>query len=442
VTGSARLFRVAIGRSATRGASTACAVVLMGTAWLAPAAAQVSGPEFQVNSFTTDYQGHPAAAAEASGGVVVVWDSEGQDGGARGVFGQRFQADGSPLAAEFAVNTFTTLAQGVSAVAAAGAGDFVVAWTSYQQDGNGAGVFAKRFVAGTPQTEFQVNTSTLGDQKGVAVAADAAGETAIAWWSVGQDGSGPAVVTRRFASTGTPLSAEQIVNSFTTGTQWFPAVAAVGTSEFVVAWESSSQDGSGYGIRARRVDVTGLPSGSEIAVNAFTTGEQNRPAVAADSAGGFVVVWTSAGQDGFGDGVFGRRFDAAGLPQGGDFQINQETLGGQREPAIAADAGGGYLVTWQSFDGDNDGIYGRYLSADGVPASDEFQVNSFTTNYQTRPAIAPAGAGEFLVVWESNLQDGSSLGIYGQRTRRGLFLDSFESSDVCAWSASVGGGIC
>ena len=45
-----------------------------------------------------------------------------------------------------------------------------------------------------------------------------------------------------------------------------------------------------------------------------------------------------------------------------------------------------------------------------------------------------------MVVWESNLQDGSSLGIYGQRIRRGLFLDSFESADECAWSTAVGGG--
>lgn len=442
--GLARLGLRSAGASSPAGIASASALAGLAFAAFgyAPLEAQLLGSEFRVNNFTTNYQAHPSVAAESSGGFVVVWDSEGQDGSARGVFGQRYQADGTPLGGEFSVNSFTTYAQGIPAVAADGAGDFVVTWTSYQQDGNGAGVFAKRFVAGAPQSEFQVNSYTLGDQKGVAVAADPAGDTAIAWWSVSQDGSGAGVYTRRYASTGTPISAEQLVNTFTTGSQWFPVVAALGASEFVVAWESSSQDGSGYGIRARRVDSSGLPTGSEIAVNAFTTGDQSRPVVAADPAGGFVVVWTSTGQDGSGDGVFGRSFDAVGLPQGSDFRINQQTVGGQREPAIAGDAGGGYLVTWQSFDGDNDGIYGRYLSADGVPASDEFQVNSFTTNYQTRPSVAPAGAGEFLVVWESNLQDGSSLGIYGQRTRRGLFLDSFESSDLCAWSTAVGGGVC
>ncbi len=114
----------------------------------------------------------------------------------------------------------------------------------------------------------------------------------------------------------------------------------------------------------------------------------------------------------------------------------------QREPAVAAAADGGFLVTWQGQDGDNYGIFGRYLSENGTPASGEFRVNTFTSNYQMRPAVAAAGAGEFLVVWESAFQDGSGVGVYGQRALRGLFLDSFDSADVCAWSLAVGGGSC
>jgi hypothetical protein len=426
--------------SVRRSAAGAFALALLSPAtWVE---AQLIGPEFQVNSTTTNYQGHPAVASGSSGGFVVVWDSEEQDGSGRGTFGQRFNSAGAPTGVEFPINSYTPLAQGIPAVAATTAGTFVVVWTSYQQDGNGAGVFGQRVVAGVPQGEFPVNTTVSGDQKGVGAAGDPGGDSAVVWWSVGQDGSGPGIVTRRFNGAGAPLTAEVPVNTFTTGSQWFPAVASRGAGEFVVTWESSGQDGGGYGIVARRLDGTGAPTGAEIAVNSFTTGDQSRPAIAATATGGFMVVWSSAGQDGSGEGVFGRSFDAAGVPLGDEFRINVETLGGQREPAIARDAAGGYLVTWQSFDGDNDGIFGRYFSDSGTPASGEFQVNSFTTNYQTRPAVAPAGGGEFVVVWESNLQDGSSLGIHGQRVRRGLFLDSFESEDVCAWSNAVGGGSC
>ena len=158
--------------------------------------------------------------------------------------------------------------------------------------------------------------------------------------------------------------------------------------------------------------------------------------------GGFVVVWASAGQDGSAEGVFGQRFDAACAPQEGEFRVNVATLGVQREPAVAADADGGFLVTWQGQDGGNYGVFGRYLSETGTPASVEFRVNTFTSTYQMRPAFAASGAGEFLVVWESAFQDGSGVGVYGQRALRGLFLDSFDSADVCAWSLAVGGGSC
>lgn len=423
------------------GASLAAALVptLVIGAGIAPAGAQLAGAEFQVHTFTTDYQAHPVAAADPAGGFIVVWDSEVQDGSARGVRGRRFDPDGLPLGAEFPVNAFTTLAQGIPAVAADGSGNFVVTWTSYQQDGNGAGVFAQRYAAGVGQGEFQVNTFTTSDQKGVGIAADPTGDVALVWWSVGQDGSDAGIFTRRFDGAGLPVLGEQLVNVHTTGIQWTPAVAALGSDEFIVTWASYGQDGNGDGVFARRVGAGGVPTGAEIAVNSFTTGSQNAPAVAADAAGGFVVVWASGGQDGSAEGVFGQRFDAAGAAQGDEFRVNLSTLGVQREPAIAADADGGFLVTWQGQDGDNYGVFGRFLSDAGTPASGEFRVNSFTANYQKRPAIAAAGAGEFLVVWESGFQDGSSGGVYGQRALRGLFLDSFESSDYCAWSTSVGG---
>jgi hypothetical protein len=438
VTGAAQLSGSASGRPAgwARGA-VALTLVLFSAG---SAGAQLAGPEFRVNTTTIDYQGHPVAASDPAGGF---WDSNEQDGSGRGVYGQYFDADGAPNGSEFQIHTYTTSSQGIPALAADGAGNFVVTWTSYQQDGNGAGVFAERFVSGVPQGEFPVNTTTLGDQKGVAAAADSAGDTALVWWSVGQDGSGPGIVTRRFDGAGLPVLGEQLVNTFTTGGQVFPAVAAVGGGEFVVTWESDGRDGSAYGIAARRIDAAGHPTGAEILVNSYTTGNQSRPAIAASAAGGFVVVWASNGQDGSGEGVFGRVFDSAGMPEGDDFRVNVTTLAAQIEPAIAADASGGYLVTWESYDGDNHGIYGRFLSSSGTPSSGEFQINNYTTNYQKRPAVASASAGDFLVAWESSYQDASSLGIYAQRARRGLFLDGFESADECAWSTAVGtGGVC
>jgi hypothetical protein len=42
--------------------------------------------------------------------------------------------------------------------------------------------------------------------------------------------------------------------------------------------------------------------------------------------------------------------------------------------------------------------------------------------------VAPTTAGTFVVVWQSNLQDGFSYGVFGQRLRTELiFRDGFQS---------------
>ena len=54
----------------------------------------------------------------------------------------------------------------------------------------------------------------------------------------------------------------------------------------------------------------GIRLGNEFQVNTYTTSSQDRPSVAADTDGGFVVAWTSVDQDGSEEGVFAQRFAA------------------------------------------------------------------------------------------------------------------------------------
>ena len=56
------------------------------------------------------------------------------------------------------------------------------------------------------------------------------------------------------------------------------------------------------------------PLGHELQAHVYSTSNQRRPSTAELGALGFVVVWQSNGQDGDGDGVFARRFSAAGVP--------------------------------------------------------------------------------------------------------------------------------
>ena len=420
--------------------------VLLVASSLRPARAQLLGPEFQVNSYTTGYQSSPAVAADNAGSFVVVWASTGQAGGTYpDIFGQRFDPAGLPVGSEFQVNTYTTFAQFEPAAAMDGAGGFVVVWTSYAQDGSWEGVFGQRFdPAGLPVGgEFQVNSYSHSQQFTPAVAADGVGNFVVVWAGLYQDGNLSGIFGQRFDSAGQPAGSEFQVNTHTTNAQVAPALAVDGSGGFVVTWESNLQDGSGEGIFGRRFDSAGVPLGGEFQINSHTTFGQQSPAVSASVAGEFVVVWTSDLQDGWGVGVFGQRFDSAGLPVGGEFQVNSHTTGTQWFPAVRVDEAGRFVVVWSSEnqDGSDFGVFGQRFDADGTSKGSELQVNSYTTSNQHFPAVTAGGPGDFVVVWHSYGQDGSYDAVIARQMQRFLaFSDGFEQGDACAWSAAVGGG--
>ena len=161
-------------------------------------------------------------------------------------------------------------------------------------------------------SEFQVNTFTISDQYGYGVAIDHAGNFVVSWESYGQDGDSYSVQGRRFDNTGAPRGGEFQVNQHTTSDQGYPTVASDPTGNFVVVWQSEGQDGSGAAVVARRYDRTGAALGNEFPVNTYTTSDQAAPQVAMDTGGNFVVVWESDGQDGSVAGVFGQRYDNSG----------------------------------------------------------------------------------------------------------------------------------
>ncbi len=323
-----------------------------------------------------------------------------------------------PAGGEFQVNSYTPNRQGPPAMASDMSGNFVVVWLSSGQDGSADGVFGQRFsAAGVPQgTEVQVNSYTTSDQWGPAVASDANGNFVVAWFSKGQDGSAYGVFGQRFAASGLPQGGEFQVNSYTTGDQYLPAVASDANGNFVVVWYGSGQDESDYGVFGQRFDASGGPQGSEFRVNSYTAAGQRNPAVASDANGHFVVVWMSNGQDGSLFGVFGQRFDASGIPQGSEFQVNSYTTGNQYRPAAASDASGNFIVVWVSSgqDGSADGVFGQRFAASGVPQGSEFRINSYTTGNQWGPAVASDANGNFVATWVS-YQDGGGDGVFGQR---------------------------
>ena len=188
----------------------------------------------------------------------------------------------------------------------------MVAWQSTGQDGSFDGVFGRRFDSsgGALGAEFQVNQLTTSTQYRPTISHDSSGGFVVVWQSFGQDGDYYGVFVRRFDSSGSALGPEFQVNQYTTSYQRFPTISHDSFGGFVVAWDSYGQDGSSYGVFGRRFDSSGSAVGGEFQVNQFTTGNQYDATISQDSFGGFVVAWQSNGQDGSGYGVFARRISA------------------------------------------------------------------------------------------------------------------------------------
>jgi S-layer family protein len=383
----------------------------------APAGAQVkAGPEFRANSFTTSYQAIPQLSVQPNGDFVVVWQSYEQDGYTYGVFGQRFARDGTPKGAEFQANTFTASDQDRPKVAVNKAGKFVVVWQSADQNG-ALGIFGQRFDASGARVgaEFQANTDTAGEQYGPGVAINAQGGFVVIWTSTFGDGSANyGIRGQRFDPFGGRLGAEFSANTFTTGPQVQSNVAATLDGRFVVVWESQAGDGSSYGVFGQRFAASGAKLGAEFQANTYTTDNQEDATVGTTPDGGFVVGWESYQGD---LEIRSQRYDAAGNRVGAEFAVNSYTTGDQFLYGIALDARGNYAMVWDDFarDGDSYGDFGWRVSSTDTRRGVEFQANTFTIGYQGFGIAAGDEVGNFVVMWHSNAQDGSGLGIFGQR---------------------------
>ena len=397
--------------------------------------ALTGSPESLVNSYTTGTQTEPSVAELVGGGFVVTWQSNDQDGDAGGIYGQRYDIGGVAVGSEFRVNSNTTGDQIRPSVAGLSDGGFVVTWQVYSQTGDDWGVYGQRYDSGgvAVGSEFQISNSMTTPHWNPAVTSLAGGGFVVTWHSYDQGSD--EIYGQRYDAGGAAVGSEFQINSYTTAQQGSPSIVGLSDGGFVATWRSSGQDGDSWGVFGQRYDSGGVAVGPEFQINSYTSGQQETPSVAALADGGFVVAWQSKGQDGDLWGVYGQRFDAGGVAVGSEFQVNSTTTGDQYLPSVTGLSGGGFVVAWASLsqDGDSYGIYGQRYDAGGVAVGSEFLINDTTTGLQISPSLSALADGGFVVTWESNGQDGSGRGVYHKfYGPSGLVLTGGDGADALA----------
>ena len=255
--------------------------------------------------------------------------------------------------------------------------------------------------------------------------------------------SGQEVFARFFTGAGAPLTGDVICNpTITQGTQDEVELRySVGGRALVVYNDRNGYDGQLMGIFGRLFSSQGQPLGMEFQVNAIWQASQWRPLLAARPAGGWIVAWT-----GNWDGdSFIRVLDEDGVPQTGDLRIHNTFISGaQVDPDVAVEPGGNALVVFVDYTnagniGSGLNLWYRMYTQDGValqPAPVPLNTPAFTPGDQREPRVTVDGAGNFIVVWHDQLQDGAGYGIVARRfDRNGVALGGeFQVNAIAAGS--------
>jgi len=275
----------------------------------------LSTTDILVNTFTNNFQITPAIATLNNSNVVIVWASFNQvnSNSLLDVYGQIYSQTGAKVGTNFLINQFTTYNQRTPAVAPLKNGGFVVAWVS----------------------ESQRSTLSSFDQT------NGAQSTTITLPSVD-------IYARLFANNGAASAGEFLVSADSL-VHANPALAVGSYGNFIISWSGKDLVNlqNSWDVFARPFSTTGL-GGKTVEVNTRTYGDEFIPKISAIGTD-YLVAWTSLGQDGDREGVFGQFIHGDGSLIGNEFRMNSTTTGQQMEPAIASDGSGQFLAIWTGF---------------------------------------------------------------------------------------------
>jgi hypothetical protein len=312
----------------------------------------LSTTDVLVSTFTNNFQINPAVATLNNSNVVVVWSSFDQAGSSslQDVYGQILSPVGAKIGTNFLINQFISYNQRTPAVAALENGGFVVTWVSEQE----------RVVAPVlgSNTIFSAASAVVTPSEDI--------------YARLYDGNAVAQTNEFLVDTDSNPCAS-------------PSVAVASDGSFMVTWvaHDMADANNSLDIFARPFSSTGV-GGTTMRVNSHIFGDQYAPRISA-VAGDYLVVWTSLGQDGSREGVFGQFVHEDGSFVGGEFGVNTTTISQQMQPVVVSDGVSQFLAVWTSYAGSPnnfDLMAQRYLNVSAIlqPMAAPFVYVPFTVN--------------------------------------------------------------
>lgn len=378
----------------------------------------VSQAEFQVNIRTTYNQTYPDVAMDGAGNFVVVWRSYRQDGDSGGIFAQLFGDNCQPLSEEFQVNNIITGDQTKPSVAIDSAGNFVVVWQEPDSiEENSNDIFARRFDTNAQPLcdDFCVNENTQANNLCPKVDMNTKGNYVVVWECEDISGQGnSAICGRLYNSDGSSLSEEIVINEASANCR-YPDVAIDNFGNFAVVWiQGRLRD---YSIFVRQYNSNGTAKSIPFQVNTIGLSSLTKPSIAMTDDGYFIIAWDGDPDRASLDDIHARLYHPDGTPAGEQFIVNITREGEQQWPQVAMNNQQEFVIVWDSRIDPNVNerdIFGQRYNSLGQPIGDEFCINTYIIDDQRYPVVAIKDNGEFITAWQSYGQDGSHYGIFAE----------------------------
>lgn len=360
-------------------------------------------------------QGNVRLAALPDGGFIAVWN--GQDGfNNSGVFAQRFNSDGTPLASSFLVNSVIAGPQVQPDVTSFPDGSFAVTWADESAYPAVFDIKVQLFdAAGIKVGEaILANSTTEGIQHHPKVTALVGGGFVVTWEDTVPTGFDN-ISGQVFDALGRRLGAEFIASDTKPGDKIDANITALANGGFVVSWFAFAAEtnvdafgNSSAGVRAQIFDAVGNKQSSAFALNDYVPGTQQQPATAALPDGGFVAAWADSGDaQAANKGVWIQRFDALGLRIGVAVKASSLSPQGQGDPVIEVVPDEGFLVIWKDSNATADSDVGsaraQLISFSGDKLGEEFAVTMGNVGSQNDMDLARLTDGSLVFGWTSSV---------------------------------------
>ncbi|WP_428152220.1 calcium-binding protein [Brevundimonas sp.] len=197
------------------------------------------------------------------------------------------------------------------------------------------------------------------------------------------------------------LTPEARVHTYANSRQSAPQSIALRDGGYITVWSGAGEPDQGYGVYLQRFDAAGVRVGGETLINTTTAYSQRNPQITLLANGGYAIIWDgTVPGGGAGDpaalGVFVQVFDVSGNRVGPETQVS---TGGSSQQLTAL-PGGGFVVTWtHAVDYPFSGVSARIYDAAGLPRGGAFALDD--DQIASLSSVTATDTG-FIAVWRAN----------------------------------------